>query len=233
MMKTYARFGAALACLAVLAAGCSGGNGSRGADAQASSPAAAVAQDAQSAASSLPSGADGQPAATAATPGTSATATAAATTAASGTCPLIASDQVETAMHLSVQSVEITNGSNGCTFHFKGGDHGDIQLTYAPQGGHDQLDSVRKAAAGASAIFGGIAKAASAPPGVMGVISATPPPDVAKVGDDQTFVTEGPVTQFYALKGDAYVEVDGGFLPEGVSRWVVLPEIARQVLAAR
>jgi hypothetical protein len=67
----------------------------------------------------------------------------------------------------------------------------------------------------------------------MGMISATPPPDVAKVGDDQVFLTEGPATQFYATKGDAYVEVDGGFLPEGVSRWILLPEIAGRVLAAR
>ncbi len=67
----------------------------------------------------------------------------------------------------------------------------------------------------------------------MGLTSGTPPPDVAKIGDDQYVATEGPVTQFYATKRDAYVEVEGGFLPEGVSRWVALPEIPRRVLAAR
>ncbi len=145
----------------------------------------------------------------------------------------MASDRVEAAMHLSVASIDVTSNSNGCTFHFKGGDHGDLVVTYAAQGGRDELDSVKKASAGAKAIFGGIVKGASAPPAVMGVISATPPPDVAKVGDDQVFLTEGPVTQFYASKGDAYVEVDGGFLPEGVSRWVLLPAIAGSVLATR
>lgn len=132
-------------------------------------------------------------------------------------------------MQLAVQSVDVSGDGNKCTFHFKGGDHGDLEVTYAGEGGRKQLEIIRKA----SGIFGGVEKTVAAPASVTGVASETPPPDVAKVGDDQAFMTEGPVTQFYAAKGDAYVEVDGGFLPEGVSRWVLLPTIASRVLAAR
>ena len=66
-----------------------------------------------------------------------------------------------------------------------------------------------------------------------GALSATPPPDVQKVGDDQTFMNEGPVTQFYAVRGDAVIEVEGGFFPAGVTGWVALPAIASKALASR
>lgn len=217
--RNFGRAAAALVCLAVLAAGCS--KGSRGGNEQAS-PAPPISQ-------TVPAPSDEPTGDATAEPTTAADAQSAST----GVCPLVASDRVEAAMHLSLASIEVTSNSNGCTFHFKGGDHGDLVVAYSAQGGRDELDSLKKASAGTKAIFGGIVKGASAPPGVMGMISATPPPDVAKVGDDQVFLTEGPVTQFYATKGDAYVEVDGGFLPEGVSRWVLLPEIAGRVLAAR
>ncbi|HEY1654578.1 MAG TPA: hypothetical protein VGF86_05640 [Candidatus Tumulicola sp.] len=213
----------AAVCAAAFATGCSSGSGSSAATQAPSSP-AAVSQDAQGAqgagddaatsASSLPSG-TASPQAVASTTGTD--------------CSLVDRPVVEQAMHLSVQSVDVA--SDKCTFHFQGGDHGDLVVEYHASGGRDELDSVRKAGEGAKAIFGGITKAASAPPGMMGVLSATPPPDVTKVGDDQVFLTEGPITQFYAIKGDAYVEVDGGFLPEGVSRWVVLPDVAQRVFA--
>lgn len=209
-------------CVAAFAAGCSG---NRGTSAQASSP-PAVTQDtpaAQGVAQGEADTASPQPS-DAASPQSSESASGAA-------CPLVGADIVEQAMHLPIQSVDVT--SDKCTFHFKGGAHGDLEVTYAAQGGRDELDSVRKAGEGTKAIFGGIAKAASAPPEAMGMMSATPPPDVAKVGDDQVFLTEGPITQFYAVKGDAYVEVDGGFLPEGVSRWVLLPEVAQHVFATR
>lgn len=197
-------------CVVAIATGCSGSNNRVSAQ---PSPSDAIARASE--------------------PATAPVASQGTETTSAGTCPLVASDQVEQVMQLGIRSVEVRNHSRRCTFHFKGGDHGDLEVTYAAQGGRDELDSVRKAGQAAKAIFGGIAKAASAPPSVMGVISATAPPDVAKVGDDQDFVTEGPVTQFYALKGDAYVEVDGGFLPEGVSRWIALPEIAKRVLATR
>lgn len=225
MNHNFGRAATALVFFGVLAAGCS--NGSRGGSEQASA-APSISQTAATASDAPTGDATAEP--TIAEP---TTASANAQSASSGTCPLVASDRVEAAMHLSVASIDVTSNSNGCTFHFKGGDHGDLVVTYAAQGGRDELDSVKKASAGAKAIFGGIVKGASAPPAVMGVISATPPPDVAKVGDDQVFLTEGPVTQFYASKGDAYVEVNGGFLPEGVSRWVLLPAIAGSVLATR
>lgn len=198
-------FAALTACAIALVTGCSGGSSN--------SNVARPSQPSESA--------------------TAPSASAAPEAASGGACPLLANDQVEQVMHLRVQSVDVTSDPNRCTFHFQGGNHGDVEVTYTAQGGPQELDSVRKAGEGAHAIFGGIAKAASAPPGVMGMISATPPPDVAKVGDDQVFMNEGPVTQFYATKGDAYVEVDGGFMPEGVSPWVVLPEIAKQVLSGR
>lgn len=217
---------AAFLCAAALAAGCS-------------NQGAQTTQDSQSVASTASDSTNPQPNASTeagspnASPSDSPEASAAESSpgSASDSCALLASDQVEQVMHLAVQSVDVRD--NGCTFHFKGGDHGDIVVTYEAQGGHDELDNERKAGQAAKAIFGGITAAASAPPAAMGMISATPPPDVAKVGDDQYFVTEGPVTQFFAIKGDAYVEVDGGFLPEGVSRWVIFPEIARRVLATR
>lgn len=217
MMKSEMIGIAAIACVAALITGCSGGT--RADSAQSSAPQAAAQN-------SEPTAAPGEAA-------SAPNASASPATAANGACPLIGGDQVEQVMRLTVRSVDVTNDSNGCTFHFQGGDHGDLQVAYAAQGGREQLDSVRKAGAGTRAIFGGIAKAASAPAGAMGMVSATPPADVAKVGDDQYFMTEGPVTQFYATKGDAYVEVDGGFLPEGISRWIVFPEIAKRILATR
>jgi hypothetical protein len=150
-----------------------------------------------------------------------------------GDCPLIGSDAVAKVMHLEVKSVEVKSDPSSCTFHFKGDYHGDIDVSYSTSGGADQLSSVRTASGAVKSMFGALLKGASAPPGSIGAISATPPPDVAKVGDDQAFANEGPVTQFYATHGDGYVEVDGGFFPEGVTGWTALPEIARQIIASR
>jgi len=171
---------------------------------------------------------------TAAAPEDAAAASGVATAAAvGGDCPLIASDAVAKVMHLDVKSVEVKSDPSGCTFHFKGDYHGDIDVAYSTSGGAEQLSAIRAASGAVKSMFGAILKGASAPPGSIGAISATPPPDVAKVGDDQAFANEGPVTQFYATHGDGYVEVDGGFFPDGVTGWTALPEIARQIIASR
>lgn len=149
-----------------------------------------------------------------------------------GTCPMIGSDDVAAVLHLAVQSVEVSDDSNACTFHF-GGYHGDIKITYAAQGGQQELKDVRAASGATNGLVGVIAAAVSAPPDSSGALSATPPPDVQKVGDDQTFMNEGPVTQFYAVRGDAVIEVEGGFFPAGVTGWVALPAIASKALASR
>jgi len=149
-----------------------------------------------------------------------------------GTCPMIGSDDVASVIHLPVQSVDVSDDSNTCTFHF-GGYHGDVKIEYKAQGGQEDLKDVRAASGATSGLFRAIAGAVSAPPGSSGALSATPPPDVQKVGDDQTFMNEGPVTQFYAVRGDAEIEVDGGFFPAGVTGWVALPAIASKALASR
>ena len=149
-----------------------------------------------------------------------------------GTCPMIGSDDVAAVIHLPVQSVAVSDDSNTCTFHF-GGYHGDLTITYAAQGGQEELKDVRTASGATQGLVGAIAAAVSAPPGSSGALSATPPPGVQKVGDDQTFMNEGPVTQFYAVRGDAWIEVEGGFFPAGVTGWIALPAIASKALASR
>jgi hypothetical protein len=191
------------------------------------------AQSAAAAATAAPVTAVAPADATVATSAPAAASGEATAAAVAGDCPLIGSDSVAKVMHLEVKSVEVKSDPSGCTFHFKGDYHGDIDVAYSTSGGADQLNAIRAASGAVKSMFGTLLKGASAPPGSIGAISATPPPDVAKVGDDQAFANEGPVTQFYATHGDGYVEVDGGFFPDGVTGWTALPEIARQIIASR
>lgn len=200
------------------------------ADQETAAPIAAAATDAATATATVAA----DSATTSATVAGDATAQPAAGngSAGKGTCPMIASDDVAAIIHLPVQSVEVSDDSNTCTFHF-GGYHGDIKIEYKPSGGQDDLKAIRTASGATNGLVGAVAAAVSAPPGSTGALSATPPPDVQKVGDDQTFMNEGPVTQFYAVRGDAEIEVDGGFFPAGVTGWVALPAIASKALASR
>ncbi|MBC5802862.1 MAG: hypothetical protein GIX03_07645 [Candidatus Eremiobacteraeota bacterium] len=136
-------------------------------------------------------------------------------------------------MHLTVKSVEIGSDSGHCDFLFKENAYIGLSIKYSTQDGPREVTSLREASKGVTAIAGSIAKTIGAPavPGVT--TEATLPPGVAKVGDDQVFSTPGMTTIFAASKGDAYVEVMGGVMADGVSRWVALPEIARRVLASR
>ncbi|MEO7039098.1 MAG: hypothetical protein ABI186_03610, partial [Candidatus Elarobacter sp.] len=137
-------------------------------------------------------------------------------TLASADCPLLPNKQVGDVMHLSIAGVKMGSSPERCDFSFTEDNPNAVSIAYSAQGGVDELRSARQASEGAKTIFGGIAKAAgagSAPPGLVNVVSATPPPNVPKVGDDQYFVSVGPSTIFIATKGDAYVEASASFMP--------------------
>jgi hypothetical protein len=233
----------AVISFAVIVTGCSGR--SSAADAQASAAASGdVAAVAVATSAPVDAGSAGsQAAASTASDASDATAApvasaAPAAPAAGGTCPLIATAQVEAVMHLTVQSVEVKDDASACTFHFKNGDnyadiHGDLDVEYHDSGGPDEVNAIRTAAGGVKSLIGAIAGAASAPPGAAGALTATAPPGVPKVGDDQAFMNAGMATKFCATKGDAYAEVDGGIFAQGVSGWTALPQIASDILASR
>lgn len=230
----------AVISFAVIVTGCSGR--SSAADAQASAAASGdVAAVAVATSAPVDAGSAGSQAAasTASTASDASDATAAsAAPAAGGTCPLIATAQVEAVMHLTVQSVEVKDDASACTFHFKNGDnyadiHGDLDVEYHDSGGPDEVNAIRTAAGGVKSLIGAIAGAASAPPGAAGALTATAPPGVPKVGDDQAFMNAGMATKFCATKGDAYAEVDGGIFAQGVSGWTALPQIASDIFASR
>jgi hypothetical protein len=156
---------------------------------------------------------------------------------ASTQCPILANAQVEEVTHLTTKSVKVTSGPDTCEFEFKESPLTHISIEYAPSGGPDELKSTRQGAGGAQAIIGGIAGAASngnsnAAQAIKSLAAATPPPDLPKVGDDQYAFAAGPATFLIATKGDAYTQVTIGFPPDGVSRWQLLPELARRTLAA-
>jgi len=156
--------------------------------------------------------------------------------AASAQCDILANAQVEEVTHLTTKSVKVTSSPDTCEFEFKESPLTHVTIEYAPSGGPDELKSTRQGAGGAQAIIGGIANAASNgnsnnAQAIKSLAVATPPPDMPKVGDDQYAFAAGPATFFIATKGDAYTQVSIGFPPDGMSRWQVLPELARRTLA--
>lgn len=146
---------------------------------------------------------------------------AAAASPANGACPFIANAQVGQVLHLTVTGVDVTSDDTGtsCDFHAKE-TAAAITVKYSSQGGPKEMSSESETAKTMNGAFG---SASSLP---------TPPTDVPKVGDDQTFVIEKSVKGFIATKGDSYAEVTGTFLPDKITIWYSFPELARQVLAS-
>lgn len=151
-------------------------------------------------------------------------------------CAILSNVQVEDVVHLKVKEVVTTASPDRCEFSFASQSLTKVSIEFSPSGGKDEIDSTRKAAGAAQAIVGGIFNAAggnnSDAQAAKSVAVGTPPPDLAKVGDDQYAYSAGPLTSLLATKGDAYVNVGISFAPDGVSRWQALPELARRVLAA-
>ena len=152
-------------------------------------------------------------------------------------CPLLSSAQVEDVLHLDVKSVVLSSDPDSCEFSFTD-QLTKLSIDFSPSGGKDEGNSTREGAGGAQAIVGSIIDAAakgsdsSDAKAAKNLAVGTPPPDLQKIGDDQYAYSVGPLTSYIASKGDAYVNVGISFPPDGVSRWQVVPELARRVLAA-
>ena len=114
-----------------------------------------------------------------------------------------------------------------------------VKIEFSTNGGKEEVDSMRKGAGGAQSIVGAIIDATVGKSGdssdaqaARNLAVGTPPPDLPKVGDDQYAYSVGLLTSLVAAKGDEYVNVSITFPPDGVSRWQLLPELARRVLAS-
>jgi hypothetical protein len=153
-------------------------------------------------------------------------------------CDILPNAQVEELTHLTVKAVKIGSNPDQCNFTFVQNAYAGVSLEYASSGGKDELDNTRTAEGGVQGLVGGLFKAAGGDKSpdsdaMKNVAIASPPPDLPKIGDDQFGYSVGFVTSFIATKGDAYVQSSiAGFTPDGTSRWQVVTELARRVLAA-
>ncbi len=153
-------------------------------------------------------------------------------------CDILPNAQVEELTHLTVKAVKVSSNPDQCNFTFVQNAYAGVSIEYASSGGKDNLNNTRTAEGGVQGLVGGLFKAAGGDKSpdsaaMKNVAIASPPPDLPKIGDDQFGFSVGFVTSFMAIKGDAYVESSiAGFTPDGTSRWQVLTELARRVLAA-
>jgi hypothetical protein len=161
--------------------------------------------------------------------GTSPVADAAAPTAApSGSCTLIDKASVEKVMHDTVATVTVDHDS--CDFRFKTL-WTDLTVEFDAQGGADDLDTLKQSVGMASGALN--AAASAAPNGQMaaGVVSASTPRGIPKLGDDQFAFGPSPALFLGVRRGDAYVEISGAAMPDSVDPWAAAADLVRETFA--
>jgi hypothetical protein len=158
---------------------------------------------------------------------------AAATGVPSGGCSLIDAASVEKVVHLSVDTVKVD--ADSCDFSFKTAAT-DVTVQFDASDGANDLDILRKTVAGASGAMNGAVNAvASVAPGIAkmgaGIVSAGTPRGIPNLGDDQFAYGPSPTLFLGVRRGDAYVQISGVAIPDGVDPFAAAAELVRETFA--
>jgi hypothetical protein len=216
-----------IAALCILGA-CSHGNSSSNAQDQ---------TDVQSAASDAPASsgdASGAPAADASAseaPESAASPVAdvaAPTVAPSGSCTLIDRASVEKAMHDSVDTVTVD--SDSCDFRFKTLPT-DLTVEFHAQDGAHELDILRQTVGAATGALNAAVSAAPNGQAAAGVVTASTPRGMPKLGDDQFASGPSPALFLGVRRGDAYVQISGAAMPDNLDAWEAAADLVRETFA--
>jgi hypothetical protein len=153
---------------------------------------------------------------------------AAPTVAPSGSCTLIDRASVEKAMHDSVDTVTVDHDS--CDFRFKTLAT-DLTVEFDAQDGAHELDLLRQTVGAATGALS--AAASAAPNGQMaaGVVTASTPRGMPKLGDDQFESGPSPALFLGVRRGDAYVQISGAAMPDSVDPWAAAADLVRETFA--
>ena len=153
---------------------------------------------------------------------------AAPTVAPSGSCTLIDKASVEKAMHDSVDTVTVDHDS--CDFRFKTLAT-DLTVEFDAQDGAHELDLLRQTVGAATGALS--AAASAAPNGQMaaGVVTASTPRGMPKLGDDQFESGPSPALFLGVRRGDAYVQISGAAMPDSVDPWAAAADLVRETFA--
>ncbi len=153
---------------------------------------------------------------------------AAPTAAPSGSCTLIDRASVEKAMHDSVDTVKVDNDS--CDFRFKTLPT-DLTVEFDAQDGAHELDILRQTVGAATGALN--AAVSAAPNGQMaaGVVTASTPRGMPKLGDDQFESGPSPALFLGVRRGDAYVQISGAAMPDNLDAWAAAADLVRETFA--
>jgi hypothetical protein len=158
----------------------------------------------------------------------SAAASDAPTAAPSGSCTLIDNASVEKAMHDRVATVKVDHDS--CEFGFKTL-WTDLTVEFDAQGGAHELDILRQTVGTATGALNSAASAAPNGQMAAGVVTASTPRGIPKLGDDQFASGPSPALFLGVRRGDAYVQISGAAMPDNLDAWEAAADLVRETFA--
>ena len=153
---------------------------------------------------------------------------AAPTVAPSGSCTLIDRASVEKAMHDSVDTVTVDHDS--CDFRFKTLAT-DLTVEFDAQDGAHELDILRQTVGTPTGALNSAASAAPNGQMAAGVVTASTPRGIPKLGDDQFAFGPSPTLFLGVRRGDAYVEISGAAMPDNLDAWAAAADLVRETFA--
>jgi hypothetical protein len=153
---------------------------------------------------------------------------AAPTAAPSGACSLIDKAAVEKAMHDSVDTVKVD--ADSCDFRFKTLVT-DLTVEFDAQDGAHELDILRQTVGTATGALNGAASAAPNGQMAAGVVTASAPRGIPKLGDDQFASGPSPALFLGVRRGDAYVQISGAAMPDNLDAWAAAADLVRETFA--